>query len=436
MAFSPASLLSTLGALPVPKTYRLALSGGLDSVVLLHALHEIAPELQAPFQALHVNHGLHGDALEWENFCEELCASLDVPLTSLQLQLGPVTGLSLEALAREARYSIMAGEMAEGEMLLTAHHGDDQVETFLLQLLRGAGVQGLASMPVLREWNTGWLARPLLAFSRAELEDWARAQGLSWREDPSNRETDIRRNYLRHEVIPLLKEQWPGLVATTARSARHCAEAARLLRQLAEDDLAPLLDPARPWQLPLQGLAALSAERQKNLLRHWIGSHGLPVPPQKPLARILGEVIPAREDALPQVDWEGGQLRRYRGRLYLMPSLPPAPDATLRLDWDGRDRLALPSGLGSLQAREAVPWLQGGVTVMFRQEGMSCRPAGRQGERSFKRLCQDMHIPPWLRPRLPLLVRDGRLLAVADYCLCAPQSGEMPLAWERPQWLY
>ena len=416
--------------------YRLALSGGLDSVVLLHALHDIAPELEAPFEAVHVNHGLHGDALEWENFCEELCASLDVPLTSLQLQLEAVRGFSLEALAREARYSIIAEELTEGEMLLTAHHGDDQVETFLLQLLRGAGVQGLASMPVSREWSSGWLARPLLDFSRAELEAWAREQGLCWREDPSNRETDIRRNYLRHEVIPLLKEQWPGLVATTARSAGHCAEAARVLRELAEDDLMPVLDPARPWQLPLQGLAALSDERLKNLLRYWINSHDLPVPGQKVLARILREVIPAREDALPQVDWDGGQLRRYRGRLYLMPSLPPVPDASLVLDWDGYDRLALPPGLGSLSARESVSWLRSGVSVVFRQEGMSCRPAGREGERSFKRLCQDLHIPPWLRSRLPLLVRNGRLLAVADYCLCEPQSGEMPVAWERPEWLF
>ena len=436
MVFSPASLLSTLRTLPVPKAYRLALSGGLDSVVLLHALHDIAGELEAPLEVVHVNHGLHGDALEWENFCEELCASLDVPLTSLQLQLGPVSGFSLEALAREARYSIMAEEMAEGEMLLTAHHGDDQVETFLLQLFRGAGVKGLASMPVLREWNAGWLVRPLLAFSRAELEDWARARRLSWREDPSNRETDIRRNYLRHEVIPQLKEQWPGLVATTTRSAGHCAEAARLLRQVAEDDLERLLDSARPWQLPLEGLAALSGERRKNLLRHWIDRHGLPVPPQKVLARILWEVMPAREDALPQVDWEGGQLRRYRGRLYLMPSLPPVPDATLILRWDGREPLALPAGLGRLCARESASWLQGGVTVMFRQEGMRCRPAGREGKRSFKRLCQDLHIPPWLRSRLPLLARDGRLLAVGDYCLCAPQSGEMPLTWERSEWLY
>ena len=205
---------------------------------------------------------------------------------------------------------------------------------------------------------------------------------------------------------------------------------------MAEDDLERLLDSARPWQLPLEGLAALSGERRKNLLRHWIDRHGLPVPPQKVLARILWEVMPAREDALPQVDWEGGQLRRYRGRLYLMPSLPPVPDATLILRWDGREPLALPAGLGRLCARESASWLQGGVTVMFRQEGMRCRPAGREGKRSFKRLCQDLHIPPWLRSRLPLLARDGRLLAVGDYCLCAPQSGEMPLTWERSEWLY
>ncbi len=435
MAFSPASLLSVLQTLPVPARYRVALSGGLDSVVLLHALHDVAPRLAAPVEAVHVNHGLHGDALEWENFCESLCAALDIPLLSLQLELGPVRGLSLEALAREARYSIIAEQMEEGEMLLTAHHGDDQVETFLLQLLRGAGVRGLASMPRLREWQSGWLARPLLDFSRAELEAWAREQGLRWREDPSNRETDIRRNYLRHEIIPLLKEQWPGLVTTTGRSARHCAEAAQILRDTAEEDLMLVLDLARPWQLPLRGLEALNEARLKNLLRYWIGSRGLPVPGHQVLSRILHEMIPAPEDALPQVDWEGGQLRRYRDRLYLLPSLPPAPAASLVLAWDGRGSLELPGGLGSLSVTRAAPWLSEGVFVVFRREGMRCRPAGREGRRSFKRLCQDLHIPPWLRSRLPLLVREGELLAVADQCLCHPLSGENPLLWERPEWL-
>ncbi|WP_456449093.1 tRNA lysidine(34) synthetase TilS [Thiolapillus sp.] len=436
MTFSPANLLQILQGLPVPTTYRVALSGGLDSVTLLHALHEIAAGLDAPVEAVHVNHGLHGDALEWENFCEALCASLDIPLISLQLELQPMRGLSLEALAREARYSIIAEQLQEGEMLLTAHHGDDQAETLLLQLLRGAGVQGLASMPLLRDWQSGWLARPLLGFSRSELEAWAKAHGLRWREDPSNRETDIRRNYLRHEVIPLLREQWPGLVATLGRSARHCAEAARILGEAAEEDLMLILDLAKPWQLPLQGLEALSPERRKNLLRYWIGSRDLPLPPEKVLARVQQELIPAREDAVPQVDWEGGQLRRYRGQLYLMPPLPKAPDKDLVVEWDGRDSLQLPQGLGRLALKEPASWLREGVSIQFRQGGMKCQPAGREGERSFKRLCQDLHIPPWLRPRIPLLVRDGKLLAVADYCLCDAPSNDNPLLWERPEWLH
>ncbi len=436
MAFSPASLLQILRGLPVPKTYRVALSGGLDSVSLLHALHAIVQELDAPVEAVHVNHGLHGDALEWEHFCEALCASLDIPLVSLQLELQPLPGLSLEALAREARYSIIAEQLNQGDMLLTAHHADDQAETLLLQLLRGAGVQGLASMPLLREWKAGWLARPLLNFSRAELEDWAQTRGLRWREDPSNLDTDIRRNFLRHEIIPLLREQWPSLNATLGRSARHCAEAARILRETGEEDLMLILDLARPWRLPLQGLRALSPERGKNLLRYWMGSHNLPLPPDRILFRVWKELIPAREDATPLVTWEGGQLRRYRGQLYLMPSLPTAPDADLVLEWDGRQSLQLPAGLGSLHVAEVPSWLEAGVRVRFRQEGMKCRPAGRAGERSFKRLCQDLHIPPWLRPRMPLLVRDGKLLAVADYCLCDPLPAHNLLRWERPEWLY
>jgi len=162
MAFSPQKLLDVLQTLPVPEQYWVAFSGGMDSTVLLHGLAKIRPELSAPLMAIHINHGLQVKALEWEMFCRETCARLDIPLTNLQLNLRPASGESLEAQARDARYAAIAARMNPQDMLLTAHHGDDQVETFLLQLLRGAGISGLASMPQIREWQAGWLERPLL----------------------------------------------------------------------------------------------------------------------------------------------------------------------------------------------------------------------------------------------------------------------------------
>ncbi|WP_456378402.1 tRNA lysidine(34) synthetase TilS [Thiolapillus sp.] len=435
MAFSPQQLLHVLQALPAPERYWVAFSGGMDSTTLLHGLSQIRAQLPAPLQAIHINHGLQEKALEWEAFCRETCAGLDIPLISLQLNLRPASGESLEAQARDARYAAIAAHMNTREMLLTAHHGDDQAETLLLQLLRGSGVSGLASMPLMRHWQVGWLARPLLEFSREELRRWAQQQRLQWQDDPSNEHLGIRRNYLRHKVIPLLKSQWPGLVKTISRSARHCAEAADLMREVGMADLVLMQEIGRPWRLLISGLDVLSLQRKKNLLRYWIRQQGLPVPGHQVIERILTEVVDAHQAGSPLLRWDGGEIRRYRNALYLMPALPPAPAAGLRLHWDCSKPLDLPRGLGQLIVADKVQWLADGVDVVFRTEGMMCRPGQRQSTRSFKRLCQDLGIPPWLRPRLPLVCSDDSLIAVADYCMCQPELGKNPFCWERPEWL-
>ncbi|WP_296802723.1 tRNA lysidine(34) synthetase TilS [Thiolapillus sp.] len=435
MAFSPQKLLDVLQTLPVPEQYWVAFSGGMDSTVLLHGLATIRPELSAPLMAIHINHGLQVKALEWEMYCRETCARLDIPLTNLQLNLRPASGESLEAQARDARYTAIAARMNPQDMLLTAHHGDDQVETFLLQLLRGAGISGLASMPLIRDWQTGWLARPLLEYSREALLDWARKEELQWQDDPSNERLNIRRNYLRHKVIPLLKDQWPGLINTTARSARHCAEAAILMREVGTADMALVWDEGKPWQMMISGLEVLSLQRQKNLLRYWIRHQGLPVPGHRIIERILSEVMQAQQAGSPLLSWNSAEIRRYRGRLYLMPTLPEAPSEEVRLHWDGSRPLKLPEGLGRLLVRTGTDWLSEGVDVVFRSESLKCRPGKGKSNRSFKGLCQELSIPPWLRQRLPLIYRNDELIAVADYCMCQPEMGKSPFTWERPQWL-
>jgi tRNA(Ile)-lysidine synthase len=407
----------------------------MDSCVLLNALAEIRKDLGVPVEAIHINHGLQTKALKWEQFCRETCARLDIRFSHLQLSLRPAAGESLEAQARDARYSAIAGRMEADEALLTAHHGDDQVETFLLQLLRGAGVSGLASMPCSRQWEAGWLMRPLLEFSRGDLLTWAQQQKLQWQEDPSNQSLHIRRNFLRHKVIPLLKDQWPGVISTTGRSARHCAEAAHLMREVGTSDLALISDAGKPWRLLMSALDVLSPQRQKNLLRYWIRHQGLPVPGHQVIERVLSEVMQAQQTGSPLLTWKSGEIRRYRNHLYLMPPLMDAPQEDVKLDWNVQSTLELPEGLGQLSLKSGIEWKDEVLCVVFRTEGLKCRPGKTKRNRSFKRLCQDYAIPPWVRSRLPLIYRGDDLIAVADYCLCDEKSDMPSFVWKRPEWL-
>ena len=404
--------------------------------MLLHALAALREQIDLPLRAVHVDHGIHEDSARWSAHCRVLCRRLDIPLLECKVTVTPLPRKSLEALAREFRYRAIADVLAKGEMLLLAQHGDDQVETFFLQLLRGAGVDGLAAMPEVRSWAGGWMARPLLGFSRGQLRQWAVEQELSWVEDPSNKDRRIARNYLRHEILPRLRARWPALVATVGRSADHCADAAGLLRELAEVDLAAVRG-TTAWQLEIDRLRNLSQARQRNLLRFWIRDRGVAVPGSRTLQRLLGGFLSARPDASPEVAWKGGAVRRYRRRLYLFPGPLPGIPGGVMLHWPGDAPLRLPEGLGRLAFAGGKPgWFPPqGVEVAFDKRGLSCRVAGREGTRKFKGLCQELGIPPWLRPLLPLVKVEGQLAAIADYCLCAPFQGSTGLRWERPEWL-
>jgi len=434
--FLPDRLLEVLREFPRPRSYLVALSGGLDSVVLLHAMARLREALGIPLRAVHIDHGIHADSAHWSEHCRQICHSLGIALEERQLKVTPVPRQSLEARARKARYDAIAEVLEAREMLLLAQHGDDQVETFLLQLLRGAGVEGLSAMPGLRSWRGGWMARPLLGFSREQLRQWAVAQKLAWVEDPSNEDRRIARNFLRHEIVPRLRQRWPALVTTISRSAAHCAEAAGVLREIAVEDL----EAARgttSWQLTTETLQRLSPARQRNLLRAWIRAREVPVPDSRTLESLLLEVIPARTDARPEILWKGGAVRRYRQQLYLFPKpLPTVPSDTV-LHWQGEKPLTLPEGLGQLAFAGKKPdWFpREGTEVVFDKRGVRCTIAGRQGAKSFKQLCQELGIPPWLRPLLPLVKVGESVAAVADYALCEPFEGKPGLRWERPEWL-
>lgn len=288
--------------------YVVAYSGGLDSHVLLHA----AASLRNTFavRAIHIHHGLHPNADHWEAHCQNVCAGLKIPLISQKITIDRKGGDSLEALARHLRYKTLMDLLDTDEILLTAHTEDDQAETLLLQLLRGAGIKGLASMPS----KSHRLLRPLLEFTRHELLTYARAHQLQWVEDDTNFELHFNRNYLRHEVIPILKKRWPQISQSLSRSAKLCAESQELLENLADLDLENIEEASG---LNCDRLLELSWPRQKNALRRWIHRQGFILPNAKHLEQIRKNCLASRPDAHPLVNWGRASIRRHRRRLEL-----------------------------------------------------------------------------------------------------------------------
>jgi tRNA(Ile)-lysidine synthase len=416
-------LQQELSGCPGPECYWVAYSGGMDSHVLLHALVSIREALDSPIGAVHVDHGLHADAGLWKAHCRRVCKTLAVPFVSLQVDARHSAGESPEAAARTARYAALQDWLPPGGCLLTAQHRDDQAETLLLQLLRGSGVKGLAAMPAMADFGAGQLRRPLLGHDRQQLLDYALENDLDWVDDPSNQDTGLDRNFLRHRIMPELRERWPGLSASLARSARHCAEAARTLAQLAVQDLATVAGDSTQT-LQVSALQRLSMERRRNALRHWFMQRCGSTPSTAVFERIVHDVLECRADAEPCVRWGGHELRRYRDQVYLLGESPGAVSSLL-LEWQLPQPLALPGSGGTLSVtREAGRGIRAAamtgnrLRVGFRRGGERCRPAGRRHHHSLKKLFQEHGMPPWERARIPLIYIDNELAAVTGLWVC------------------
>lgn len=440
MTFTPSRLLNALAGLPKTSHYWVAYSGGLDSHALLHGLATLRDKLSAEIHAVYVDHGLQAESADWAVHCAAVCKSLDIPLQILELHLKPEKGESLEAQARQARYQAIESLMAEDDILLTAHHQDDQAETLLLQLLRGAGPAGLAAMPAVAGFGKGLHARPLLGFSRKALSLYGAEHQLTWVEDKSNNDPSYDRNYLRHKVIPLIEERWPSMGRTLSRSARHLGESQSLIDELAREELKGLTGD-EPDTLSIPGLLALIPARTRAVLRFWIREAGFPLPDTARLNRILDEVVTARADRNPVVNWQGAEVRRYRNYLYLMTPLSELNRATV-LTWDLKDPLVLPSGLGQLRFERgaigiASDLIEGkSVEVRFQHSEKCLQISGHSHSTTFKNFFQQNAIPPWRRSRLPLIFINGELAAVADLCVAASFQGKpgqscIGLRWEQ-----
>lgn len=394
------------------KAWHVAFSGGLDSTVLLHLLVKLRQTHSLPaLTAVHVHHGLQAAADAWPAHCQALCDALNVPLQVFRVQVQ--AGASLERAARDARYQAFVAVTQAHEVLLTGQHRDDQAETLLFRLLRGAGVSGLAGMPRQRALGQGHLCRPLLDVSRAELEAYARANALTWVEDPSNAQTGFSRNYLRHEIFPELTRRWPQATASMARSAAHCAEAQGLLDELAQQDLAGANPGAElSWlglpSLVLAPIAGLSAARQRNALRYWLAA--LSQLPDTDHWAGWNTLRDARDDAQPVWKLAEGELHRAAGRIWwLWGDWLRQPVASLL--WERPDLpLQLP-GNGQLRLLGDIP--DGPLRVSYRQGGEVMEVAQR-GHRDLKRLLNERGVPGFIRGRLPLLSCNEQLLAVAN----------------------
>lgn len=398
--------------------YCLALSGGLDSSVLLHVMAQLAP---GALRAIHVNHQLQADAGVWAEHCERLCRRLAVPLLVREVTVSLTGGEGLEAAARHARYRVFSECLGSGEVLLTAHHRDDQVETLLLHLLRGSGVAGLAGIPRGTPFQSGRLLRPLLDLPRGALAGYGRHAGLDWVEDPSNRDPGLNRNFLRHEVLPQLRARWPGLDASMARSARLSAEASALLDTLAAQDARRV---RRGGRIVVTLLSRLDESRQRNVLR-WLCRREIgSVPGEKQLREGLAQLLGAGVDRNPVLTWQGGELRRYRDRLYLQPAPPGIPalpqemllraGATLDVG-AGRLRFVRTRGRGlSLARLDGRP-----LSVRLRKGGERLRLPGEPHHRELKKLLQEKGVVPWMRGRIPLLYCGEQLAAVAHLWIAA-----------------
>lgn len=418
-----------------PRRWLVAFSGGLDSTVLLHTLAH--SDAQIPLVALHIDHGLQADSAEWSAHCARVAGSLGVELIAQRVEIGPVTGHSLEARAREARYAAFASVVAAGDVVLTAHHADDQLETLLLRLVRGSGVRGLTGIHASRSFGAGRLVRPLLEFTRAEIRAEAEALELDWLEDPSNADTRFDRNRLRAACLPSLLERWPQAGVVASRLARQMTEAEAVLADVAAQDLAPTA--ADPAVIPLDLLAPLSAARRHNALRHAVRRLDLPVPDAAQLAE-LDRMLTARDDAEAVVRWPGAEARLYRRRLYLLaPDAPTRPTPALPARLCTGSTLEVAGGELRLVATDdyGIPdrWARAGLEVAFRAGGERFRPHRNAQHKALKQWFQERGIVPWMRSQVPLLFHDDRLVAVADLCLAdaLPQSAADAPFW-RPVW--
>jgi tRNA(Ile)-lysidine synthase len=398
----------------------LALSGGVDSIVLLHALSIARKALPFKLSVHHVHHGLSVNADAWADLCSDFCKQLNIPLIISHVKINKKNGLGVEAAAREARYAALQTD--GNNWLCLAHHQDDQAETLLLQLARGAGVKGLAGMAAVDVKRQ--LLRPLLDISRTEIEAYATQNNLNFVLDESNADTQFDRNFMRHEILPKLQKQYPSVAQTLARSAQNMAAANQLLDELAEADAKQAgfdiaLRASIHEPLGLTHLSTLSENRVNNCLRWWLAQNGLQMPSAQQLQQISQQLMHAKLDANIEIKVSDNlTLRRYQQRAYLVQDC--APNTPINLLWQGDDEMTLPNKTKLIFRKKIGEGISlrkienAKLRIKFREGSERFLPELGRPRRSLKVILQNLEMPPWQRDQLPLIFMDETLVMIPN----------------------
>ncbi len=400
-----------------PARYVVGYSGGIDSTVLLHAINKMTGHI--PVVAVHINHQLIPQAEEWEKHCRKFSESISVEFLSRKVIIDMNSGYGLEAASRKGRYDSFKQLIKKNDYLLTAHNQDDQVETVLLNIFRGCGLRGIRGIPTSRKFFEGRLVRPLLRVSRNEISEYAKKYKLNWIEDPSNKYQKYDRNFLRHKILAQLKTRWPAVNNNVRKTSELASEINAELKEIAFID-APLFYESN--QLDMRVIKYLSPARQKNILRYALLSLGFPLPSSIKLNQIINEVINARVDRQPLVQWSDVQVRRYRKKIYFLSEyFQPKENNTEKIYLNGPN-WQLGKGLGSLSLEKSDIGIKRsiakeGFNVTFRAGGEKIKPLGSGYSRKIKKLFQEAAVVPWMRENIPLLFYEGNLVAVADMWL-------------------
>lgn len=413
----------------------IAYSGGLDSSVLLHKISQalVASSSSLRCTAIHINHQISVNADTWQRHCERQARALGVDFCAHKVNVLS-QGRGIEDEARRQRYHLFEQTLTSGDVLLMGHHLDDQAETMLFRLIRGAGLRGIIGMSASRPLGEGWAFRPLLAHSKDEIRQYAHTHQLEWVEDESNDDDRYDRNYLRNTIFPLLADRWPNFKQNWYRTSLWIDEADALLNEyLAEDFHACQPRAERVGEsLSLAVFSALGFTRQKHLLRHWFAQRKI----SQPDARVLGQLdvlLTDNTEKQPALVWGEAELRRYKGRLYLLPRLAQVQSYALR--WQAGVPLCLPDGASLVCAGLSTDGEDNGAKSLFevknREGGERCRPLGRDRSQTLKKLLQEYQLEPWLRDRVPLVYRNDELVAVGDLFVCvAEESGRgIDICW-------
>lgn len=449
MSIIQTSLISFFKSYP-NRPIVVAYSGGIDSQVLLHCLAQLKNNniIINDVSVCHVNHGISASSLLWQHAAERFCRLIDLPLKVFQVNVKEVTGQSLEALARDARYQVLREYAALDALIVTGHHLDDQSETFLLALKRGAGLKGLSGMSEVTKLlpkkeihgklTNQLLVRPLLKVSRIDIEEYAKENKLTWIEDDSNKDLRFDRNFLRHKVMPLLIERWPSILKTIKRSSENCQQGQLLLTELAQQDL--LTCQLSLSSLSVEALEKLSSARFNNLLRYFLELNGCLMPSTKHLLQVHQQML-AKTDKVPEIKIADYSLRRYKGALFVTPNYQVISSWNHQLSTSvlhsDNQLIELPDGLGCLtlainhhdknhtingefiqEYQLRPPKSNQKISIGFSHENPKCLPDFRQRSRDLKKILQELNIAPWQRKRIPFIFYDNTLVAAVGYFVC------------------